>query len=173
MRTVFKVLLGLLVLIVLISIIANGFSSGDSGTTASEAQPTAVSPAEPTAVPETKPTPSPATKDEPTVEVVQTPTVEEALTGFILCQRLIAGTQMLWGQTPDTIYSNDPRTSGNIKPGDYVKFLMSEPRADGTIRILVYPYDNRTVGNSDNQVWIDWGSLVQFRLDQVMFECED
>lgn len=101
-----------------------------------------------------------------------TPTVEEALQEFVLCDRLKANMLMYWGQVPDAIGSSDPRIAGDIEPGDYVRFLMSQPDSSGSIWIEVYPHDQRAVGNADNKVWIDWSGLVQFRLDQVMFTCE-
>ena len=102
-----------------------------------------------------------------------TPTIEEALLSFVLCDRLKANMLMYWGQVSDAINTGDPRVTGDIEPGDYVRFLMPQPDANGTIRIEVYPHDHRAVGNTDNMVWIDWAGLVQFRLDQVMFTCED
>ena len=101
-----------------------------------------------------------------------TPTVEEALAGFVICDRLRANMSILWGQAPEVIYSGDPTITGDIEEGDYVRFLMAEPTGAGAIRVKVFPHDGRTVGNSNDQVWIDWNSLVQFRLDQDMFICE-
>lgn len=99
-----------------------------------------------------------------------TPTAEEALTEFTLCNRLQANKQMTWGQSPDTIYAGDPRTSGQLAQGDFVRFL-TPPNAEGNLRILVYPHDERTVVKSDNKVWINWSSLTMFRMDQDMFTC--
>lgn len=113
----------------------------------------------------------------PTAQVTEessdaTPTVEEALARFIACDRLRANMSMLWGQAPGVIYSGDPAVTGDIEEGDYVRFLMAEPTDAGAIRVKVFPHDGRAVGNSNDQVWIDWNGLVQFRLDQVMFICE-
>ena len=130
-------------------------TTGQSDTQA-QAQPTK---------PQDPPTPVPSTST--------TPTVEEALFDFVLCDRLSANLLMSWGQVPDLIYSDDPKVSGDIEPGDYVRFLMPEPDANGSIWIEVYPHDHRAVGNTDNMVWIDWAGLVQFRSDQAMFTCED
>ena len=82
---------------------------------------------------------------------------------------------MTWGQAPGVIYSGNPLVSGQIEPGDYVRFLMSEPRDDGLLRIKVFPHDGRAVGKSNDQVWIDWNVLAGYgvRLDRQMFTCED
>ena len=79
---------------------------------------------------------------------------------------------MLWGQAPGDIYSNDPRVTGRINEGDHVRFL-SAPNEEGFLRVRVYPNDGRTVGQSDGEVWIDWGELERFRLDKGMFSCDD
>ena len=68
--------------------------------------------------------------------------------------------RMLWGQAPAVIYNNDPRTSGGIKPGDFVKILTPNP-INGKVRIQVYPYDYRQIGKSKGRVWIDWEDLVR------------
>ena len=80
---------------------------------------------------------------------------------------------MLWGQSPDVIYSGDPRITGNIEDGDYVRILTPNPNPDGAIRVKIFPHDGRAVGNTDDQVWINWRELIRFRLDQVMFTCQD
>ena len=113
-----------------------------------------------------------ATPSKPDDNPIPTPTADEALSAFVLCDRLRANLSMLWGQAPGIIYSGDPRVTGEVEEGDYVRFLMSEPNANGEIRIKVFPHDYRAVGNSNDQVWIDWDGLLQFRLDQVMFTCE-
>ena len=129
----------------------------DQSDTKAQAQPTRPQDPPPTSVPSTS----------------TTQTVEEALIDFVICDRLRANLLMSWGQVPDLIYSDDPKVSGDIEPGDYVRFLMPEPDASGSIWIEVYPHDHRAVGNTGNMVWIDWEGLVQFRLDQEMFTCED
>ena len=77
---------------------------------------------------------------------------------------------MLWGQAPGTIYGADPRTHGMLVAGDFVTFLMS-PNPEGLIRVKVWPHDDRLVGNTDDKVWIDWGGLVEFGLERIMFTC--
>ena len=125
---------------------------------------------EPTVVPTPTPTPLPVVTPEPTV--VPTPTFEESLRDLTLCDRVRADKSMLWGQAPGVIYSDDPRVTGRIQIGDYVRFLMA-PNAEGLLRVQVYPHDGRLVGQSEGKVWIDWGSLERFRLDLNMFSCED
>ena len=77
------------------------------------------------------------------------------------------------GQSPATIYSGDPRFKGKIVPGDFVRLLMPKPDDDGHIRVKVFPHDFRAVGQTDDQVWIDWAELTRFRLESAMFECEE
>ena len=77
-----------------------------------------------------------------------TPTVKESLRILIQCERVKANKSMGWGQAPGVVYSDDPRVTGRIQSGDYVRFL-SVPNAHGLVRVQVYPHDYRTVGNSD------------------------
>ena len=132
---------------------------------------------EPTQSAAATPTPEPIVIDTPIPQStpiatpVGTPTVEENFRAFLFCERLRVDASMLWGQAPGTIYDDDPRTSGRLQEGDYIRLLM-EPNQDGLLRIKVFPHDNRTVGNSNDQVWIDWRSLIQHRLDTVAFVCE-
>ena len=105
--------------------------------------------------------------------VIPTLTAEESLQQFVLCDRLVAKKSMLWGQAPGVIYSGNPQITGNIEPGDYVRLLMPNPNADGALRIQVFPHDERVVGKTNNQVWIDWEELTRYRLDREMFTCED
>ena len=105
--------------------------------------------------------------------VIPTLTAAESLQQFVLCDRLVAKKSMLWGQAPGVIYSGNPQITGNIEPGDDVRFLMPSLNADGVIRIKVLPHDDRVVGKSNNQVWIDWEELTRYRLDREMFTCED
>ena len=129
----------------------------DQSDTQAQAQPTRPQDPPPTSVPSTS----------------AAPTVEEALLDFVICDRLRANLLMSWGQVPNLIYSDDPNVSGDIEPGDYVRFMMTEPDADGSIWIEVFPQDERAVGKTGNRVWIDWEGLVSLRLDQEMFTCED
>ena len=117
--------------------------------------------------------PAPPSATQEATEVVPTPTAAEALRAFTFCDRLLATASMLWGQSPDVIYSGDPRITGNIEDGDYVRILTPNANPDGAIRVKVFPHDGRAVGNTDDQVWIDWRELIRFRLDQVMFTCQD
>ncbi len=84
---------------------------------------------------------------------------------------------MTWGQAPGVIHSVDPRVTGKIMPGDYVRILTPNPGDDGIIRIQVFPHDGRAVGNSDNKVWIDWKGVIGWseatRMDRRMFTCEE
>ena len=121
----------------------------------------------PTSRPHPTATPTPTFAPRP----VATPTANELLREFVLCDRLKANLGLLWGQTPNAIYSGDPRISGRIVQGDYVQILMGNPTEDGYLRVQVYPHDRRVVGD-DGQVWIDWRELIRFRADRLMFTCE-
>ena len=115
----------------------------------------------------------PVEEDTPTqvVAVVDaTPTAAESLQEFTLCTHLKANKSLTWGQAPGVIYSGDPRVTGQIEQGDYVK-VLSPPDEDGNIRVEVFPHDSRAVG-ADGKVWISWSALTQHRLDRDMFTCE-
>ena len=147
-----------------------------SATVAATASPTDTPVPSPTVEPTA--TSTPTTTPEPTnatrpITPTPTPTIDQTLLSFLLCDRLRAKLEMTWGQAPGVIYSGDPRVTGQIMPGDYVRLLMSKPNADGLIRVKVFPHDFRAVGQTDNQVWIDWDGLTLFRLERTMFECED
>ena len=101
-----------------------------------------------------------------------TPTFKESLQALVLCERVRANKSIGWGQAPDVVDSVDPRVTGRIEEGDYVRF-QTTPNVDGLVRVQVYPHDDRTVGESEGKVWINWGSLELFRLDLVVFTCED
>ena len=92
---------------------------------------------------------------------------------FISCERLRAHKSMLWGQAPSLIYSGDPRVSGRIQPGDFIRILTPTSDSNGNVRVIVYPHDYRTVGQSDGKVWINWWDLVRINWEHVMFKCED
>ena len=130
-----------------------------------------------TFTPTTTSTPAPTTTSTPvptaTPTVTATPTASEALKEFIFCERLRVLNELEWGISPSTVYSDNPHFTGVIPEGDYVRFLMPQPNAEGMMRIEVYPKDNRPVGDADNRVWIDWMSLTLYRFDQLMFECEE
>ncbi len=100
-------------------------------------------------------------------------TADESLREFVFCDRLKAHMFQTWGQTSQVIYSGDPRVTGEIEPGDYVRVLTPKPNSDGAIRLQVYPHDNRAVGKTGDKVWINWGFLAQFGTERAMFKCED
>ena len=141
---------------------------------ASTSEPTPTATPEPTPTAATTPTSTPTPVSVETTEpiAVPTPTFEESLGILTLCERVKANKSMGWGQAPGVVGSDDPRVTGRIQAGDYVKFLMP-PNADGLLRVQVYPHDGRKVGESEGKVWINWGSLEQFRLDLDMFSCEN
>ncbi len=116
--------------------------------------------------------PSPATSEsrQPT-STAPVPTKNDALTELTTCERVLAKKSMLWGQSPGVIHSGNPSITGRLQPGDYVQILTPK-NAGGAVRVLVYPHDNRTVGNSGNKVWIDWASLELTDSEYWMFECE-
>ena len=143
-------------------------STGGSEPTESAASTPTLRPAPSTPPP--SPTQRPMETPEPTA--APTPTFEESLQGLTVCERVMAKLSMGWGQAPGVIYSNDARVTGRIEQGDYVQFL-TPPDGEGRVRVQVYPHDGRTVGQSEGKVWIDWGSLEQFRLDLDMFSCEN
>ena len=119
-------------------------------------------------------TPVPTATTAPTLSATDaTPTYEEALLEFLVCDRLVANLSMRWGQAPGTIYSDDPRVSGDIEPGDYVRLLMPEPDSEGFMRVKVFSHDGRAVGKTDDSVWINWGQFEPYRTDLLMFTCED
>ena len=124
----------------------------------------------PTSTPRPVVTPTPTSTPLPVV--TPTPTFRGSLQALTLCERVSAQMSMLWGQAPGVIYSDDPRVTGRIEQGDYVRFL-TPPNEDGLVRVQVYPHDGRPVGQSEGKVWIDWGQLERFRLDLDMFSCED
>ena len=135
----------------------------------------------PTAIPDT-PTPQPTatiiptttpteTAQEPSATV--TPTVEEVLSAYVGCERLRVKEELSWGQAPGVVEGGDPRVTGKLMAGDYIRILTPDPTADGMIRVKVYPHDNRTVGRTDDKVWIYYEGLTLFRLEHLAFECED
>ena len=101
-----------------------------------------------------------------------TPTAEQALREFTQCQKLKANKSLTWGQASGVIYSGNPSVTGQIEQGDYVR-ILTNPNAEGNLRIEVYPHDDRAVGKTDNRVWINWTELTRFRSDQFMFTCEE
>ena len=147
------------------------------GSIAGEPEPEPTTEGGPMSTPtvEAAPTPTVEQSDTPAASVatvIPTLTAEESLQQFVRCDRLLAKKSTLWGQVPGVIYSGNPQITGRIEPGDYVRFL-TPPTADGVIRIKVFPHDDRVVGKSNNQVWIDWVGLMRYRLDRELFTCED
>lgn len=121
-------------------------------------------------------TPTPPPPTESIVEPTPTPTVDQALKAFILCERLRLNEETSWGISPSTLQNLDPRFSGTLEPGDYIRILTPESN-NGAIRVKVYPHDLRSVNRESNdRVWIDWDILVlqpEYRFDQLVFTCED
>ena len=121
-------------------------------------------------------TPAPPPTTESIVE--PTPTVEQALEALIFCERLRLNEEIYWGISPSTLQDLDPRFSGTLDPGDYIRILTPESN-NGAIRVKVYPHDLRSVSRESNdRVWIDWDILVlqpEYRVDilQLVFTCED
>ena len=123
--------------------------------------------------PATTPSPVPTSTATPEPTPTGTPTIEEALIAFTFCERLRVDLGMKWGQAPGLAYSGDPRVSGDLEEGDYIR-IHTRPNDAGEIRVKVYPHDGRTVGKTDDMVWISWSGLVHpARLDQVALVCED
>ena len=131
-----------------------------------------------TPAPTPEPTPTPPPTTESIVEPTPTPTVDQALKAFILCERLRLNEETYWGISPSTLQNLDPRFSGTLEPGDYIRILTPESN-NGAIRVKVYPHDLRSVNKeSKDRVWIDWDVLVlqpEYRVDilQLVFTCED
>ena len=129
-----------------------------------------------TPAPTPEPTPTPPPTTESIVEPTPTPTVEQALKAFLFCERLRLNEETYWGISPSTLQNLDPRFSGTLEPGDYIRILTPESN-NGAIRVKVYPHDLRSVNRESNdRVWIDWDILVlqpEYRFDQLVFTCED
>ena len=117
-----------------------------------------------------------ASKDPPAAEatVVEPASQPEpqSLSDFRKCEALKAKKEMKWGQSPYVIYSDDPSVTGTINPSDLLQIRPGDIWQDGQIRVQVHPSDNRTVGKSNNLVWIDWGSLERAGTQNDMFSCE-
>ena len=176
---------GGLIALAIIGSLINGGSEGEAPRSAAPAPASVEKPETPEPEPEPEPigvsalTPEPEPEPvvvedpAPTAEPPPMPTPEESLRGFVFCERLRAETSTMWGQAPGLTYSGDPRVTGRVKEGDYVRILTPNPTADGEIRIKVFPHDGRAVGETDDQVWINWESLLLNRLDRLLFTCED
>ena len=80
---------------------------------------------------------------------------------------------MQWGQAPGLVYSDDPNVTGQIEINDHIQILTPNPNEHGEIRVKVFPHDNRVVGKTDNMVWINWESIIRFRLDLQAFTCDN
>ena len=141
--------------------------------------PTSTPASEPEATPEPAPTSVPSvTPPPPTAaptkepEPVATPTPEESLRSLANCDRVLINLSMNWGQAPGLAHSGNPAVSGQLEEGDYITIITPNPSADGEIRVQVYPHDGRSVGLTNNQVWIDWAGIIRFRIDFNAFTCE-
>ena len=72
---------------------------------------------------------------------------------------------MSWRQSPSG------GSVGFIWPNERFILLMPEPRADGLIRVKVFPHNaDIPVGHTDNEVWIDWNKIGSFA--NIMVGCE-
>ena len=80
---------------------------------------------------------------------------------------------MRWGQAPGLVYSDDPNVTGQVEIDDRIQILTPDPNEHGEIRVKVFPHDGRTVGKTDNSVWISWEAATRFRLDLQAFTCEN
>ena len=142
----------------------------ETATATSEPTPTATETATATATAEPTPTATATATAEPTP--TPTPTAEEALRAFAFCDRLRVELGMKWGQAPGLVaYSGDPRVSGDLEEGDYIRILTPTPNEHGELRVQVYPHDGRAVGKTSDQVWIYWEGLIMNRLDQIALVC--
>ena len=111
------------------------------------------------------PTESPTAKPE-------TLSAADHLKSLVVCGRVTVLASMYWGQAPGLAYAGNPATSGQLQQDDVIQFLMSEPNADGEVRVKVFPHDGRAVGKTDNQVWISWEAVSRNRIDLFAFRCE-
>ena len=83
---------------------------------------------------------------------------------------------MPWSVSPQTYFSDDPRMTGNLYRGDYIRVLIAKPNEyDGLIRVQVYPHDHRQLKNAlgiDLEgVWIDWETIEENDTIDYEFEC--
>ena len=121
-------------------------------------------------------TATPETDSSDESQPIRTPTAEEVMEGYIFCERLVVGGPIYWGQSPQVVFSMDPRVTGQLEEGDYVQILTPNPTEDGLIRVQVYPHDYRQVGQTNDQVWISWDEVLwaeQNGLSDLALKCED
>jgi len=99
----------------------------------------------------------------------------EHLKFLVMCEGVtvlvLGGRSIYWGQAPGQVYAGNPQTSGQFQLYDEIQFLMSEPNANGEVRVKVFPHDGRAVGKSDDQVWISWEEITRHRHDMHAFRC--
>ena len=108
-----------------------------------------------------------------TIPTPATPPLDVILRDMVFCQRLRVDKGMLWGQSPTVIHSGDPRVTGELKPGDYIRLLGTRLTDEGALRVQVYPHDYRAVGQSEDKVWITVDTLITLGLYEDVFTCED
>ena len=100
----------------------------------------------------------------------ETLSAAENLKSLVVCGRVTVLASMYWGQA-GLAYAGNPATSGQHQQDDVIQFLMSEPNADGEVRVKVLPHDGRAVGKANDQVWISWETVSDNRLDLFAFRC--
>ncbi len=142
-------------------------------------QPAATSTPTPTPEATEAPTQTPQPTESPTATPEPTPTATpetlsaaEHLKSLVVCGRVTVLASMYWGQAPGLAYAGNPATSGQLQQDDVIQFLMSEPNANGEVRVKVFPHDGRAVGKTNDQVWISWVTISLNRLDLFAFRCE-
>ena len=152
-----RIILITLVVFLVVLIVVSVFAGGESTDTGVVAAPT------PTTEPSTaKPEPMPTAS-----------AMAVVLTELVVCERLRVDLSMLWGQSPAVIHSGDPRVTGRLEPGDYIRLLTTMPEDNGALRVQVYPHDYRAVGQTNDQVWIYVDNMIAQGLHEVVFTCED
>lgn len=120
------------------------------------------------------PYPTSSSEDSTLVDsATSSPTLDTVLSDLLFCERLRLELSMVWGQSPAVIHSADPRVSGQLEAGDYIRLLSTNPDDTGALRIQVFPHDNRAVGQTENRVWIDVNSFARFNIHELAFTCED
>ena len=151
------------IVIAVVAMLAFGLilSAGESSEEPAVVAVTEVPTESPTATPEPTPTATP--------EVLS---AAEHLKSLVVCGRVTVLASMYWGQAPGLAYAGNPATSAQLQQGDVIQFLMSEPNANGEVRVKVFPHDGRAVGKTNDQVWISWETISHNRLDLFAFRCK-
>lgn len=96
----------------------------------------------------------------PTASISMPDPVEAMLPALVACEQIRVEMTIRWGQLPATIYSDNPRFSGQLEIGDSFVLLSRRPEPSGEIRVQVDPHDGRRVTATANKVWIDLGTLA-------------